>query len=196
MATKETRSLLFTNPAPSLDNLVRSRQHIRRNREADQLGCFQIDDELELRRLLYGKVGRLGSLQDFVDQSGGVSAIGTGARPVRHKTTAVHKISPSIYRRQPIISRKVDDSFLTGNSRRAQRHRESDAPRLSRRFERTLVFVGATYLHRIDLQTQFSCRELAFFPLWYRAGRLWIPQHRNAGQLRHGFLEKLQLFST
>ncbi len=35
------------------DDLVRSRQHIRRNRQADLLGRFQVDDQLELGRLLH-----------------------------------------------------------------------------------------------------------------------------------------------
>jgi hypothetical protein len=37
----------------SLDYLVCSRQHIGRNRPADLLGGFQIDDKLELSRLLH-----------------------------------------------------------------------------------------------------------------------------------------------
>ena len=45
------------------------------------------------------------------------------------------------------------------------RHGESGATRLSRLFERALVFVGAAYLHGMKLQAQFSCRQLAFFPL-------------------------------
>src|SRR5262249_3558581 len=46
----------------SLDHLIRSRQHVRRNRQADLLGCFEIDDELELRRLLDWQVSRLSTL--------------------------------------------------------------------------------------------------------------------------------------
>jgi hypothetical protein len=38
----------------SLDHLIRPHQHIRRDREADLLGRFQIDDQLELHRLLDG----------------------------------------------------------------------------------------------------------------------------------------------
>jgi hypothetical protein len=41
------------------DDLVRPRQHIRRNRKSDLLSGFQIDDQLELRRLLHGKIGGL-----------------------------------------------------------------------------------------------------------------------------------------
>jgi hypothetical protein len=40
--------------ASSLDYLIRSCQHIRRNRQADLLCRFQINDELKLLRLLHG----------------------------------------------------------------------------------------------------------------------------------------------
>jgi hypothetical protein len=39
---------------PSLDHFICPRQHIRRNRQTDLLGRFEIDDELELRGLFYG----------------------------------------------------------------------------------------------------------------------------------------------
>ena len=47
-------SILLRSPLFSFDHLVRSCQHIRRNRQADLLRCFQIDDELEFLRLLHG----------------------------------------------------------------------------------------------------------------------------------------------
>jgi hypothetical protein len=46
---------------PSLDHSIRSIQHRLRNRETDLLRCFQIDHQLELLRLLHGKVGGLGA---------------------------------------------------------------------------------------------------------------------------------------
>jgi hypothetical protein len=50
---------------PALSNhLIRPRQHVRRDRQADLLGGFQIDDQLELRRLLDGNVSRLGAMQN------------------------------------------------------------------------------------------------------------------------------------
>jgi hypothetical protein len=42
-----------------LDHFVRPHQHVRRNRETDLLGRFQINDKLKLHRLLDRKVGRL-----------------------------------------------------------------------------------------------------------------------------------------
>ena len=55
--------LTLTLTLMSFNHFIRSRQHVRRNRQADLLGCFQIDDELELRRLLDGKIGGLGAFR-------------------------------------------------------------------------------------------------------------------------------------
>src|SRR5262245_19354780 len=49
-----------------LDNLIRPRQHVGRNRQTDLLCCLEIDHQLELSRLLDRQVGGLGSLQDSV----------------------------------------------------------------------------------------------------------------------------------
>src|SRR4029453_5533468 len=53
-----------------LDHLVRSRQHIGRNRQADLLSRLQVDDQLELDRLLHGKIGRFSAFQNLVHVSG------------------------------------------------------------------------------------------------------------------------------
>ena len=53
------------------DDPVRPRQHIRRYRQSDLLRRFQIDDELELHRLLDGQVGGRPSFENLVDISHG-----------------------------------------------------------------------------------------------------------------------------
>src|SRR5512147_3017942 len=50
---------------------VRPRQHIRRNRQADLLRSFQVDDQLELLRLLDGQVGGLGAFENLVHEVSG-----------------------------------------------------------------------------------------------------------------------------
>jgi hypothetical protein len=45
----------------SLDHLIRSHQHVRRNRETNLLGRFEIDHQFELRRLLDRQVGWFGT---------------------------------------------------------------------------------------------------------------------------------------
>src|SRR5262249_52337855 len=63
-------SLLSAHCWLSFDHFVRPRQHVRRNRQADLLRDFQIDDELELLRLLYREISRLGAFQDLVHVGG------------------------------------------------------------------------------------------------------------------------------
>ena len=55
---------------PSPNYFIRSNQHVGRNRQADLLGCLQIDHELKLHRLLDREISRLGTLENFVDVSG------------------------------------------------------------------------------------------------------------------------------
>jgi hypothetical protein len=60
--------LLPTSP----NHLVRPHQHVRRNRQADLLGRFQINDEFKLLRLLHRQIGGLSAFQNLVH-------IGSGA---------------------------------------------------------------------------------------------------------------------
>src|SRR5499426_258850 len=53
--------------ARSLDHPIRSRQHVRRNRQADLFGRFEINDQLELLRLLHREIGGLGAFQNLVN---------------------------------------------------------------------------------------------------------------------------------
>src|SRR4249919_2149035 len=97
---------------PSLDHSIRPVKHGWWNRQADLLRGLKIYHQLELHRLLHGKVSRLGTLQDLVDISSGVSPFGNVTRAVGHHTSVVHIISPSTNRRQPIFCRKVCNRFL------------------------------------------------------------------------------------
>ena len=47
----------------SLDHLIRPEQHRLRNRQADLLRRLEINHQLELRWLLYWKVGGLGAFK-------------------------------------------------------------------------------------------------------------------------------------
>ena len=54
-----------------LDDLIRPPQQRRRDRQAEGLGGLEVDDQLELRGLLDGKLARLFALQDPVHIRGG-----------------------------------------------------------------------------------------------------------------------------
>ena len=60
--------LSFASPVAfiSFDQLVRPRQHFRRNRHADLFRWLYVDHELELRRLLHRQIGGFRSLQNSI----------------------------------------------------------------------------------------------------------------------------------
>src|SRR5215831_5384261 len=50
------------------NHLIRPPQHGRRNCQANLLRRFQIDHKLELRRLFDRKIGRLGALENLINE--------------------------------------------------------------------------------------------------------------------------------
>src|SRR5262245_21594831 len=94
------------SPHVSSNDLIRSRQHVGRNRQADLLGCFQIDDEFELDRLLHREISRLGAFQNLVHIRGGTPEQVSNARAVGHKPTGFHIFWKGVYRWQPVLCRK------------------------------------------------------------------------------------------
>ena len=72
------------------------------------LGGFQIDDKLELFRLLDEKVG-LGSLENFIDIAGGTAKQVRPIQAIRHKATHIDGLTVRIYRGKPDICCKRND---------------------------------------------------------------------------------------
>src|SRR5262252_7184337 len=95
----------------SPDHLVRPRQHIGRNRKVNLLGSFEIDDELELLRLLDGNVGGFSSFEDLIYISGGPAVQVGKAHAVAHKTPGLHKFCAPVYRWQSIFCRQFCKLF-------------------------------------------------------------------------------------
>src|SRR5215831_16215332 len=99
-------SSLDTRPF-SLDHLIRSRQHVRRNRKADLLGGLQIDDELELRRLLHREISRLGAFQNLVHIRGSAAEQVGGVRAIVHESAGFRIVWLWVNRREPVLCRQV-----------------------------------------------------------------------------------------
>ena len=78
-----------------------------RHAEAERLGGLEIDDQLELGRLLDGQIGRLGALQDLVHLRSGTPVQVSIVRSVGHETASVHRFAEPGHRRQPILQRKL-----------------------------------------------------------------------------------------
>src|SRR6185503_21104514 len=87
----------------SLNHLVRPRQHVRRNRETDLLGGFEIDEQLEFSRLLHRKIGGFGALKDFIDVSGGAPMHVQKVRRIACEATLFNIVSPGINGGNPVL---------------------------------------------------------------------------------------------
>ena len=86
-------------PALSLITLSALHSTIRRNRQTDLLRGFEIDHQLELRRLLHRQIGRLGSLQDSVHEICDAPVTVREVRPVGHEPTGIYSFSVAVHRR-------------------------------------------------------------------------------------------------
>src|SRR5207245_2196042 len=80
------------------DHLVRSQQQRRRDRQAERLRRLEVDDQLELRRLLDGKVGGLGASKDLVYVTGDTAIEFSKHRSVSHQPSSSRDLAPFVHR--------------------------------------------------------------------------------------------------
>ena len=91
--------------------LLRTDRQIARYLELERFGGFQVDHQLELRRLLDRQIAGFRALEDLVHVCGGTpEQVGT-VWPIGHKTASVHEFRPIEYRRQAALYRKARDPF-------------------------------------------------------------------------------------
>jgi hypothetical protein len=98
----------------SLDHPIRSRQHIRRDRQANLLGRFQIDRKLELCRLLNRQVCRLSPFENFVHEVRGAPHRIMTAGGIGNQATVFDKRSSPTHRWKPVLLRKAQELHSIG----------------------------------------------------------------------------------
>src|SRR5262245_4835091 len=96
----------FSTRPFSLNNLVRSRQHVGRYREIDLFGCLQIDDELELFRLFDRKISWLCAFENLIDVTSGAPVQFRIVHAVSHKPAGLYICSPAVYHGEPAFCRE------------------------------------------------------------------------------------------
>src|SRR5215470_12935426 len=87
-----------------LDQLVGAREQRRRDRQPERLGDLDVNDQLELSRLLDGEVGGLGTLEDLVHDGGSPPEEEGGVRPVRHQAPRIWELTQGVHGRQAAAS--------------------------------------------------------------------------------------------
>src|SRR5438034_5060359 len=96
--------------AISPDDLIRPREQRLRNRQPERLCGLEVDDQLELPRLLDGQVSGLGALENLVDVGDGVPEHVETVRPIGQKATHLRVLAQPIDRWQTVPGREVFDS--------------------------------------------------------------------------------------
>src|SRR6185295_19374076 len=95
--------------APSFNDLIRSLQERRWDREAEGLGGLEVDGELEFRRLLDRKISRLGASQNLVYIDRTTSRHLGDIHSIGHEATLLNKQVEFIDCVNPLLGRKIDN---------------------------------------------------------------------------------------
>src|SRR5215813_7397163 len=95
----------------SLHEVIRPKEHRRGERDVEGVCRLEIDDQLELRRLLHGKVGRLRALQDAIGVCRRTPIQFAWEGAVRHEPTCFDE-SPKLPRRREAVARHRCDHAL------------------------------------------------------------------------------------
>src|SRR5262249_5594006 len=103
------------------DSLIRPKQERLRNRQAEGFCGLQINDQLELRRLLDGQVAGFGTFEDLV-HIGGRTPLHLGRiNSIGHESAWLNKHPELIDSGNPMSGRKIDDG-LSMHEHKGWRH--------------------------------------------------------------------------
>src|SRR5215510_9290151 len=104
------RVATWRSAGPSLDHLGRLEEQRARDGEADGLGHLEVNDEVELRRLLDRQISGLGTLEDLVHIPGDEPVHVRQPRAIRHQAACLYPPFLAIHRWQAVCGRQGRDS--------------------------------------------------------------------------------------
>ena len=100
---------------PSPNHLVSPHQDRLGNSDAEGFGGLQVDDKLELGRLLDGQVAGLGPFQDLVHVACRSAEQIDGVRPVGHQSPFLGELPRPVHREEVALESPAWPALLDGN---------------------------------------------------------------------------------
>src|SRR5262249_9201306 len=145
---------------PSFDHLVGGSEQRRRHREAERFCSLEVEHELDLGGPHDRQVGGLLALEN----PPGIDAdlpIGIGyAAPVAAQAAGHDGFAHGIHRRQPMTSRKRDQSFPFGVEKCAGTNKQGTCPALGERCKGWFDVGVAADIENDELSPNSLCRRL------------------------------------
>src|SRR5215813_1256132 len=176
-----------------LDQAVRALQERPGQRQSERLRRLEIDDQLELRRLLHGKIGGFHTLQNLVDVNGRAAVRVADTLPVGYEASGFHVRRRVGDRGQPVPPCEVGDLGSLRERYGILPHDNQCLCALTRcSREGAIEVLNAGHLLGLKLELQGTSGRFRFLVFEYGAPDVGVPESRHADKPGNGFLEKLE----
>ena len=182
---------------PALSNYpVRSRQYVRRYRDAYLLSGFQVNDQFKLSRLLHRQIGRFRAFEDLVNVCGGAPVQVQVIHAVGQETSGFHLLCILIDCRKPALYRKLCNRFSVRAEDRA-RYADEDSvgTLLCCGLECGLKILKASDIETLKLDSEGVCGDLDFVQYLCSVSAGWTEKNGQTRELGNNFLHNLKSFS-
>src|SRR6185295_5631688 len=175
------------------DHLIRSLDERRRDRQAEGLGGFEVDDQLELRRLLDWEVRGLRALEDLVHIGGRSPKRISEARSIGHEAPDIDEIPRRVHGRQAMLCRQVHEASSLAVEDGAPQYGQSADARPGHLREGPVELGGTLRLNELKPYSQGPCCDFCWLQhVCASAEGTWLPEDSDQADLRNGLLELFQ----
>src|SRR5437763_599070 len=150
------------------------------NGEAEGLGCLEVDDQLELHRLLHRQVGGFRPLEDAIHVVGGAAEEVRQVRSIGHQTASHDPYPAGKHARQVLLGGELRDVLSVHIDERIPQDEERIRACLGRAGERAFEVLRAAHFLRVEQEAQRAGRRLRLLPRRRVGGIRRSPEDHHA----------------